>query len=139
MKNTITESQITNISIALTAMLASNGIFVGDNSQSNLKDCLEAFLKQDCAVSTIPDTITGNEDNVFELNFDIVSGSAKQQVLIFNPDYDQDSVIDGLISGALATTLAHDDGDTYIEEITSGKQVGLILSQAVDGEYEDYS
>jgi hypothetical protein len=53
------------------------------------------------------------------LAFDIVSASVDQQVRILNPEYNEESIIEGLESGKLATTTWHGDGENYIDVIAT--------------------
>jgi hypothetical protein len=74
-----------------------------------------------------------------QLAFDIEAASCHQIIRVVNPDYDEESIIQGLKAGTLATTTWFGtDGFSWLEEIETGKQVGLIVSQEIDGEYLDY-
>jgi hypothetical protein len=70
----------------------------------------------------------------FELN-----GTCHQRVRIVRDNYDEESIIQGLKDGTLATTTWFDhSGFSWIEVVETGEQIGLIYSQEIEGEYFDY-
>lgn len=75
----------------------------------------------------------------FELKFIIMDADVSQSVRIIDPNYDQHSIVSGLANGDLATTTWHGNGPTYIDVVATGHHVAIVISQEIDGEYEDYS
>ena len=75
-----------------------------------------------------------------QLAFDIEMATCHQIIRILKPEWDEDSIIDGLKSGTLATTTWFDSGEelSYIDLVETGEPVGVIISQEIDGEYFDY-
>ena len=138
MKNKIAETQVDNITHMLAKILANHGVILGDELKCDLNDTLSAFLTEKCTVSITEDAHIENGDNIIQLAFDVISASVHQQALILNPEYNEESIIEGLTSGKLATTVGHDDEESYIEVVATGENIALILSQEVDGEYDDF-
>lgn len=76
---------------------------------------------------------------LIQIAFDIASGSVHQQVKVVNSEYDEESIIEGLESGKLATTTWFDEGKpSTIDVIATGESIAEIVSQEINGEYEDY-
>jgi len=74
-----------------------------------------------------------------QLAFDIVAASCHQIIQIVNKDYDEESIIAGLRDGTLATsTWVGEDYTPTVDVIATGETVGIIVSQEIDGEYEDF-
>jgi hypothetical protein len=77
--------------------------------------------------------------NEIQLAFE-VQGSVHQRVTLLDLSYTEESIIEGLKSGELATTTWHDGSNTYatIDECATGKEIALIISQEIEGEYFDF-
>lgn len=80
------------------------------------------------------------EETIIQIAFEIVSGTVAQQVKVINPAFDEDAIIDGLSDGTLITTTWHDqDGSPSTIDITAtGEAIAEIISQEINGEYEDF-
>jgi hypothetical protein len=79
-----------------------------------------------------------------QLAFEI-NATVHQRLRIINDAYDEDSIIEGLNDGVLATTTWYDhDHAEYcdvfesVDVVLTGERVALILSQEIDGDYFDY-
>lgn len=75
-----------------------------------------------------------------QLGFDIISATVHQIVDITDDAHDEESLIVGLNDGSLCTTTWH-EGDKTISTIDvtkTGVPVATILSQEINGEYEDF-
>jgi hypothetical protein len=74
-----------------------------------------------------------------QLAFDIVAASCHQIIQIVDKDYDEESIIAGLQDGTLATsTWVGEDYTPTVDVVATGETVGIIVSQEIDGEYEDF-
>ncbi len=73
-----------------------------------------------------------------QIAFDIESASVSQMVQIINDNYDEDSIIDGLKDGSLSTTTWHGNGIPDISITATGEVVGIILSQEIEGNYDEF-
>ncbi|ENK2262573.1 hypothetical protein AB3A98_002620 [Vibrio parahaemolyticus] len=73
-----------------------------------------------------------------QIAFDIESASVSQMVQIINDNYDEDSIIDGLEDGSLSTTTWHGNGIPEITITATGEVVGIILSQEIEGHYDEF-
>jgi hypothetical protein len=72
------------------------------------------------------------ENTKIQLAFDIVRATVHQEIEITNNSYDEDSIIEGLKCGELAT------GMQRIIVVSTCESIAVVLSQEIDGEYEDY-
>lgn len=80
-----------------------------------------------------------SEPAEFQLAFDIIEASCHQIIQIVNTDYTEESIIAGLQDGTLATsTWVGEDYTPTIDVIATGETVGIIISQEIDGQYEDF-
>jgi len=74
-----------------------------------------------------------------QIAFD-VQGTVFQRAVIMDTQYDEESIIEGLKSGELVTTTWHDGNDTeaYVEITRTGEPIARIVSQEIEGEYDDW-
>lgn len=67
------------------------------------------------------------------------SVSVYQRLIIIDTNYDEKSIIEGLKSGDLCTTMGHDDAsESCLYKLPEMSVVAKVVSQEVQGEYEDY-
>lgn len=79
------------------------------------------------------------DSKTIQLSFDIVAGGVDQELEVINESYDEESIIEGLKCGNLATTIGHDIGNSqYISVVATDERIAKIISQDSNGEYEDY-
>lgn len=76
--------------------------------------------------------------NEVQIAFDIESGSITQTIEILNNDYDEDSIIEGLNDGTLATTTWHGSGLPEVIMVKTDEVIAIVQSQEVSGEYIDF-
>lgn len=94
------------------------------------KQLVSAFLQADAE----------SDLDTFTLSFDVYDASAEQEIMIISPDYDPESIIEGLEAGRLATsTWFNNNEKTYIDVVASGEHIAEVLSQELtDGSYEEF-
>ncbi|MBC5852122.1 hypothetical protein [Vibrio metschnikovii] len=75
-----------------------------------------------------------------KIAFDIESASVTQIIKIIDTNYDESSIISGLKDGSLCTTTWHgsDNGIPDISITATGEVVGIILSQEIEGNYDEF-
>lgn len=75
-----------------------------------------------------------------KIAFDIESASVTQMIKIIDTNYDESSIISGLKDGSLCTTTWHgsDNGIPDISITATGEVVGIILSQEIEGNYDEF-
>lgn len=81
-----------------------------------------------------------NYTNDVQIAFE-VQGSVHQRAVLLEPsDWTEERIVEGLASGDLVTTTWHDGGNTeaYVEELSTGRRIALIVSQEIEGEYFDF-
>ena len=67
------------------------------------------------------------------------SVSVYQRLIIVDENYDEESIIEGLQSGDLFTTMEHEkDHEPTLVKLPEMTVVAKIISQEVNGEYTDY-
>lgn len=76
-----------------------------------------------------------NKPNYFNLNF-LVSGDITQEVIIIDKKYTPKSIIKGLNSGKLITTIFGDEGE--ITTWKSGKVIARVTVTEANLEYSEY-
>lgn len=70
-----------------------------------------------------------------------INAVMEQTIMIINPHYSPEMVVDGLESGQLQTTVSHQGLDTIgttITETETGVIVARIREQSVTGQHEIY-
>lgn len=135
--NTLSEQQLDNLVHLISNNLSHYGITLDSDLKCDLSDLLSDFLIERNDIEIVKDT---PKESIIQIAFDIVSASVHQQARVIHLDYDEESIIEGLNSGALATTIGHEQGDIATISISAtGETVAEILSQDInDSEYEDY-
>ena len=80
-----------------------------------------------------------DEETNIEVSFDVIHAGVTQELKILDDTYDEDAIIEGLRSGTLVTTLWFEKGEpSYVDETVSGKHVAEVVTQEIDGEYDDF-
>lgn len=141
MSNSITEVQLDNITHATASILKAYGIKLDESHLNELNDDLHSFINGWCGYdieATGTKKADGPEEGVIQVAFDVVSGTVHQIVKTTDPKYDEEAIINGLESGKMVTTMGHDESPSTIDITATGETVAIILSQEVDGEYEDF-
>lgn len=141
MSESINEVQLDNITHATASILKTYGIELDNDKLTDLNDHLAAFINGNCGYNieaTGTKDNTSEKDNVIEVAFDVLSGTVTQIVEIVEPYYDEEQIIEGLATGKMVTTMGHDKNPASIDITETGETVAIILSQEVDGEYEDF-
>jgi len=133
----IEEEKLDEVTHKVAEALRISGINLSPESICNLNDTLAQFLaSNECATANQHHAVDGE---VIQLAFDIVSGTVQQQVVLLNKHVDEMFLFEGLRLGYLATSLNHDGGEhSFIVNIQTDEKVAQIISQEIDGEYEEY-
>jgi hypothetical protein len=141
MSQSINENQLDDITHATAAALRAQGIALDNDKMTDLNDHISAFINGSCGYdieTSGPKKIGDQEDHVIQIAFDVVYGDAHQRVKIIDDNYDEESIIEGLKKGTLVTTTWHGDGPCELTVTETGKVIGLVLSQEINAEYEDF-
>ena len=141
MIKSISENQLDDITHATNAILEAQGIELSNDAITDLNDHLSSFINGRCEISIEPTSEIDDDlkNDVFELSFEIISADVSQTIRITNHDYDEESIIEGLKKGSLVTTTWHGGDTPSIDEVKTGKRVAIVMSQEIDGEYDEYS
>lgn len=132
----LTYDQLNDVVHAAGDALEAVGKSLDSGQLSDLNDLLTTFLTADCDVELVDGEDT--RDTTIEISFDIVSGRAKQEIKIIDDQYDEETIIAGLNDGSIVTTTWHGSGPAELEVTATGQTIGVILSQEIEGEYEDF-
>ncbi len=91
-------------------------------------------------VKIVTSSSDGSSDcEELQLAFDIEYASVHQTVRVVNSNYDEESIIQGLEDGILATTTWFDNQSaSEITVVATGEVIAVITSQEINGEYTDY-
>lgn len=144
MNLSISENKLDDITHDTKDILNAHGIHLDDDALTDLNDTLSSFLNGrlgisiDASEKTAPKVTDGPENNVIQVAFDVIAGTVHQIVEIVEPTYDEEQIIEGLKTGKMVTTMGHDENPSSIDITANGETVAIILSQEVDGEYEDF-
>lgn len=78
---------------------------------------------------------------IIDIEFEIISATCRQECEIVDDTYTVETIVEGLNNGTLITTTWHDGKVTHatIDELRTGKEVAIIHSQEIEGEYEDFA
>lgn len=139
--NSITDAQLDDLTHAVGAALNKQGISLDAIDLTTLNDELSSFLNGHLGIEieTSKAKVTdGPENNVIQVAFDVTGATVHQVVEIVEPYYDEEKIIEGLKAGTMVTTMGHDGNPSSIDITATGETVALILSQEVDGDYEDF-
>ena len=132
----ISDNRINNITHAVAAILEVNGIALNDNLKCDLNESLSDFLKEYCACERVQED--ERPANTCQIALDVTTATVCQNVEIINPEYTEETIIEGLQSGRLITTLGHGDCAPHIIVNETDEKIASIQSQEIDGEYVDY-
>ncbi|KZX74675.1 hypothetical protein A3715_15265 [Oleiphilus sp. HI0009] len=130
----ISEQTIDDCVHAVSSQFKINGVALNNDELSSLNDLLSDFVRDVCGSS-----IDDRRSELVQIAFDIVRGSGDQLIRIVDKDYDEDSIVEGLSDGSLATTLWHDlESPNSVINVATGNAIAYVVSQEVDGEYKDF-
>jgi hypothetical protein len=137
MSKSVSDMLVSDLVGAFSRRLASESIQLSLDQLDKLNSVLSAFLTEDCETLV---EIKGDRqhENCIQVAFDVVAGTVTQTVRILDDDYDEESIVEGLDSGVLVTTMGHGEEASSIDVTATGEVIGIIVDQEVDGEYEDF-
>lgn len=76
--------------------------------------------------------------NSFVISFDVVAARIQQEVIIINPKYTSEDIVEGLNSGVLHTTIGFVNGAVNYIVDAENNEVAIIERQESEGEYESF-
>jgi len=133
---TISENQIDNLTHTISNQLKANGIALDSDQLCDLNDLLSDFIIDKCDVEI---TDEAHSEPVIQIAFDILEATVDQQVKVINSSYDEEKILDGLKNGTLETqTSVEQGGIQTIDVVGTGEAIAEIISQEINGEYDDY-
>lgn len=134
----INDELIDNLAHKMSDILGAHGVDLSNTQKYDFADIVSEFIRSSLGVEVEEQDPTLDSDLV-NITFDIICGRATQSLKIFNDAYTPESIVEGLKSGKLVTTMEHlKSKASFVMVNRTNEHIALICEQTTDVEMADF-